>query len=108
LEKIIFRQGLSNYLEYLVFRLYEKEYFSFMDSSFDYVGKIIDFIYINIETFPYKNTPEKLEILGKHYITYKSNNRTSWYIFFDITANGTFLITNILNNHQEEIKFLNL
>lgn len=108
MEKIIFRQGLSDYLEYLTFILLEKEYFVFKETSFEYVGRIIDFIYENVENYPSKNVPEKLKFLGKYYIVYKSNEKTSWYIFFDITNNETFLITNILNNHQPEIRFLNL
>lgn len=107
MEKVIFRQGLLDYLEYLIFHLHESGYFVFKESSFQYVGKIIDFIYEKIETFPHKNTPEKLIFLGKQFIIYKSNNKTSWYIFFDITNEGAFLITNILNNHQPETRFLN-
>lgn len=108
MEKVIFRQGLLDYLEYLTFLLFEKGYFGFEDSSLDYIGKIVDFIYNKIGTYPHKITPEKLEFLGKYYIVYKSNERTSWYIFFDITLNKVFLITNILNNHQPETRFLNL
>lgn len=108
MEKVIFREGLLDYLEFLTFLLFEKGYFGFVDSSFEYIGEIIDFINTKIESYPHKNTPQKLEFLGKYYIVYKSNDKTSWYIFFDITVNDIFLITNIFNNHQPESQFLNL
>ena len=78
-----------------------------METAFDYIGKMTDFIYQNIETYSSKPAPKELKILGERYIMYKSNKRTAWYIFFDY-AEETYLVTNILNNHQKEIGYLNL
>ena len=38
----------------------EKGYFGLEDSSLDYIGKIVDFIYNKIGTYPHKITPENL------------------------------------------------
>lgn len=80
---IIFQKGVLNYLDDLVFILFKEEYFSFMQNSYDYVDKIIDFINNDISTFPSKKTPAALKNFGSRYIFYKSNQRTTWYIFFE-------------------------
>lgn len=100
-----FRNNVLNEFDYLVYRLFKKEYFGFVESSENYINKIIDFIYDNIESFPNKKTPLKLQHFGKNYIFYKINPRTTWYIFFE-KENTNFLITHILNNHSQEAKWL--
>lgn len=102
---IIFQYGVLDYLDDLVFILFKEEYFGFMQSSYDYVDKIIDFIENDIATFPSKKTPTALKNFGSKYIFYKSNQRTTWYIFFE-NKNNNFLITNIINSHCEETKWL--
>ena len=89
----------------LVFELYDNEYFGFIDNSEIFADKLIDFIFDSIATFPVRKTPDKLKYLGSRYIFYKSTQRTTWYIFFDM-ENDNYLITLILNNNSEEIKFL--
>ena len=80
---INFQNGVLDYLDDLVFILFKEEYFGFMQSSYDYVDKIIDFINHNITSFPSKKTPPELKNFGSNYIFYKSNQRTTWYIFFE-------------------------
>lgn len=63
--------------------LFEGEYFSYPENALIYVNKIVDFTINEIETFPYKQTPIKLKNYGSSYIFYKSNPRTTWYIFFE-------------------------
>jgi hypothetical protein len=43
--------------------------------------------------------------LGSNYIFYKSNARTTWFVFFEKLEENYF-ITGILNNHCEEAKFV--
>lgn len=102
---IIFQNGVLDYLDDLVFILFKEEYFGFMQSSYDYVDKIIDFLESDIATFPSKKTPVALKNFGSRYVFYKSNQRTTWYIFFE-NKNNNFLITNIINSHCEETKWL--
>jgi hypothetical protein len=102
---IIFQNGVLDYLDDLVFTLFKEEYFGFMQSSYDYVDKIIDFTFDNITTFPSKKTPTELKNFGSKYLFYKSNQKTTWYIFFE-NKNNNFLITNIINSHCEETKWL--
>jgi hypothetical protein len=74
------------------FILFGQEYFSNEENATRYVDKIVDFIILEINSFPHKLTPQKLQYLGSHYIFYQANNRTTWYVFFEKKSN--YLITN--------------
>ena len=87
----------------MVYTLFERDYFSYSEIAQHYVDKIVDFINLEINSFPHKTTLQKLRYLGANYIFYKSNKRTTWYIFFE-KNNSSFLITGIINNHCEEAK----
>lgn len=89
----------------LVFILYEKGYFSFLENSFEYVDNLVDFIEQDIANFPHKQTPENLIRFGSKYVFYKANNHTTWYIFFE-NKDNRYLVTYITNNHTEDIRFL--
>ncbi len=102
---IIFQQNVLEYLDDLVHILFVEEYFGFVESSEVFVDKIIDFIKNDIQNFPARKTPDKLKNFGSNYIFYKSNQRTTWYIFFEQMKNN-YLITNIINSNSEEVKFL--
>ncbi|MCV9928458.1 hypothetical protein OIU83_12385 [Flavobacterium sp. LS1R49] len=99
--KIIFEQVVLEYFDKLVFALFTEEYFSYPKSAQLYVDKIVDFIILEISSFPHRAAPKSLRYLGSNYIFYKVNKRTTWFIFFE-KKNESFLITGILNNHCEE------
>ena len=101
LGKVIFSDLLNGRFEELIFILFHKKYFSYLSNAIDYVNKIYDFISIDIHTFPQRKTPQDLKYLGSQYIFYKSNKRTTWYVFFEKSGKD-YLITGILNNHCEE------
>ncbi|WP_291285946.1 hypothetical protein [Flavobacterium sp.] len=105
MEKIIFEKEVLNSFEDLVFALFKEEYFGFLESSQNYVGKIVDFVISGISSFPHKKTPKSLQYLGLHYVFYKTNGRTTWYIFFD-KKDQNYLITGIINNYCVEAKEL--
>jgi hypothetical protein len=105
LEKIIFKNEILDYFDELVYSLFEEEYFSYSENAQLYVDKIVDFIILEINSFPHKPTPQKLQYLGSNYIFYKANARTTWYVFFE-KRDAVFLITGIINNHCEEAKEL--
>jgi hypothetical protein len=103
LEKVIFKDELLLYFDELIFTLFVQEYFSYEENAKRYVDKIVDFIILEINSFPHKPTPKKLRYLGSYYIFYKANNRTTWYIFFE-RQDFEILITGIINNHCEEAR----
>lgn len=105
MEKVIFKQGVLNYFDDLVYVLFAKDYFSYPENALNYVDKIVEFTMHEIASFPHKTTPIKLKNLGSNYIFYNANSRTTWFIFFE-RENNNYLITGILNNHCEEVKDL--
>lgn len=106
MEKVIILQkSVTDYLETLIFVLFEKEYFGFEETAQLYVSKIYNFIEKDLVKFPSKKTPPKLQKFGSNYAFYKANKTTTWYIFFE-TKNSRYLITHITNNHMAEASFL--
>lgn len=105
MEKVIFENAVLQYFDDLVYILFKDEYFGFAESAQNYTDKIVNFIISNISSFPNKNTPKPLQYLGLNYIFYKSNARTTWYIFFE-KRDQNYLITGILNNNSLEVKGL--
>nr|WP_314839350.1 hypothetical protein [uncultured Flavobacterium sp.] len=105
MEKVIFKEDILLYFDELISILFDREYFSYEKNAILYIDKIVDFITLEINSFPHKSTPQKLRHLGSNYIFYKANNRTTWYIFFE-RQDSVFLITGISNNHCEEAKKL--
>lgn len=105
MEKVIFKEEILLYFDELISILFDREYFSYEKNAILYVDKIVDFITLEINSFPHKSTPQKLRHLGSNYIFYKANNRTTWYIFFE-RQDSIFLITGISNNHCKEAKKL--
>ena len=102
---VIIRKNVTDYLEDLVFILYENEYFGFESDAQDYVQKIYDFIEYNLPIFPFRKTPGNLIELGSKYIFYKANQTTTWYVFFENVENR-YLVTFITNSHSEIVQHL--
>lgn len=102
---IYYKPEVVDFINQLVFDLYQKEYFGFLDDAIQYKDKLIDFIEKELPNFPYRHTPFILRNFGSKYIFYKANYQTSWYIFFE-NRNNEYLITFITNNHNKIAKFL--
>lgn len=93
---------LEDKLFKLVFILHSKEYFGFMDSSFEYVSKIFEFIN-TIPSLKYKITYNKK--FGAYYAVYKANSNTTCYIIFDKIENR-FFVNEITNNHCADYAYV--
>jgi hypothetical protein len=107
LEKVnlYYKPEAEDYFNELVFILFKEDYFSYLENAIIYKDKILFFIENNILTFPSRKTPQKLQSFGSNYIFYKSNQRTTWYIFFE-KSESNYLVTNIINSHSKEAKWL--
>jgi len=103
--EVVFTSSVIQYLNDLVLVLYRKQYFGFIESAEEYVSNIYKEVPERIKKTPHKKAPKPLQYLGLNYIFYKSNARTTWYIFFE-KSNQNYLITGILNNYSEEAKEL--
>ena len=104
--KIYNATNFIKYLDELVFILYREDYFQYIENAFEYTLKIYDFIDFSIQSFPRKKTPKSLLKYGDFYIFYKSNSRTTWYIFFS-QKETTYLIKHITNNHSFDSNLIN-
>jgi hypothetical protein len=71
-EKVILQKEVLDYLEELVYVLFENEYFSFKESAFEYVSKIICFAKDFIPENPHKTTPLELQKFGTYYVKLSS------------------------------------
>ena len=105
MEEIVINESVVGFLEELVYKLYKKEYFGFVDSAHEYVDKIYDFIYNELPDAQHKETPKALLRHGKYYVKYNANKRTAWYVFFDKKGNRYF-IEYITNNHVAKAAFI--
>jgi hypothetical protein len=103
--KVVFTPDVIDYLDVLVRILNKKECFGYVETAEEYVLKIYEAVPEKIKWNTHKSTPKKLQYLGSNYVFYKANARTTWYILFE-KQDAVFLITGILNNHCEEIKYL--
>jgi hypothetical protein len=80
MEEVIVLPELEDKIFKLVFTLYHEEYFGFLETTYEYIDKIVDFIY-TIPKQQYKTTYNKK--LGTYYCSFKANRNTTWYITFD-------------------------
>ncbi|WP_379963530.1 hypothetical protein [Epilithonimonas sp. UC225_85] len=99
--EIIYSQNFIDYIDELTLVLYKLNYFSFLESAYQYTDKIYDFVDENIDKPISKHSPKSFQKFGEFYIKYKANENTTWYIFFD-RKDHRFLVTHILNNHTEK------
>ena len=97
--RIIFHKDAEDYLSELVDVLYEKEYFGFEESAVSYVDDLIDDIVNNLHRKLKKKSPGQFLKYGDRYATYRRNNKTSWYVFFEV-ENDTYYVNYIANNHM--------
>jgi len=100
MKKIKYDKTVILFLEDLVEVLINKEYFSFYDTSEEYMWDLLQYVKNNIHTFPHKPAPPYFSKYGKNlfYIPYHRNKNTTWYILFEKTSHH-FLIRHITNNH---------
>lgn len=106
MEEIIFRKSVTAYLIELVDILYEKEYFSYKESSQEYVNKIYEAIYNDLPHIKHHETPQELKKYGNYYVKIQGSKRTTWYVFFD-TNRSRYIIEFITNNHMPESGYFN-
>ncbi len=103
--EVFYKPEVEKFINELVFILYKEDYFSFLENAIEYKDKLIDFIENNIQSFPFRFSPLPLYSFGSKYIFYRSNSRTTWYVFFEQKDNK-YLITYVTNNHSELSKYL--
>lgn len=87
--------------------LFDKEYFSYKESAYNYVFNIVNYIEQNIHILPHNSTPNLIQHLGNNFIIFQVNKNTTWYVLFD-KPNEDIYITFIFNNHEKFAKYIAL
>jgi hypothetical protein len=102
--KVIILPKVLDYLNELVYILYEKHYFSFLNSSVNYVDELLEDIEKDLPAKRHKPAPKYFDKYGKgmKYAAFRKNKHTTWYAFFKTyEENGKtfYLVRYIANNH---------
>ena len=110
---VIILPEVLQYLDDLVFILFQKQYFSYLDTSIEYIDDLIEDIKNNLPAKRKRPAPEYFirfvanleQAANMQYAVFKKNKRTSWYVFFttyedEQTGDDIFLIRYISNNHM--------
>jgi hypothetical protein len=104
--KVIALQAVIEYLNNLVFILYEKEYFGFKESARNYVDELLGDIKTNLPIKLHKPAPKYFNKYGSNmdYAVFKvrKSKHTQWYVFFTIYKKNEemfYLVRYIANNH---------
>jgi hypothetical protein len=103
---VIILPQVLEYLDELVYILYQKHYFSYLDLSLLYVDELLLDIESNLSAKKHKPAPKHYDKYGKglYYATFVKNKRTHWYPFFSkYMENGEtfYVVCYIGNNHTE-------
>jgi len=104
MAKVIFLPEVQEYYNNLEQILYEKGYFSFPDSSKEYVRDLVNDIKLNLPTKFKRPAPKHFDQYGKgmYYASFRKNKQTEWYAFFTkYNENGeiVYLVRHVENNH---------
>ena len=62
MERVIFKDNVLDYLDELVYTLFKEEYFSYSENAQRYVDKIVDFIIVELNSFPHKKHSSKTSV----------------------------------------------
>ena len=103
--RVLFQPEVQAYFKELIHILYEKEYFGYEETAMQYVDDLFDDIE---ETLPFrlkKPAPAYFDRYAKdmYYSVFKKNNRTQWYVFFNIGEHKeetVYLVQYVSNNHM--------
>ena len=105
--KIAYSEEFLESTDDLIYILYSKNYFSFIEDAENYVDKIYDFIRENIASYPAKSTPTDFKKYSESYLLYKANSNTTWYIFFTFKSD-VYYVEFITNNHTDLMESFNV
>ena len=101
---VVILPRVLEYLDSIVFTLFEKGYFSYLETSQRYIDELVDDIEKNLQTKQHKPAPKYFDKYGKamKYAVFKKNRRTCWYAFFKTyNKNGeTFYVVRFISNNH--------
>lgn len=105
MTKVLFTKEVREYLKEVSEIMYEKEYFSFLDSSQQYMESLIQEI---VETLPNRQAKLAPAYFARYsenmyYSMFRKSKNTQWYVFFNLFEDDkgehAYLVSYISNNH---------
>jgi len=101
---VIILPKVRQYFYELSYILYEKDYFSFLETSEQYVEELICDIQKNLPVKQHKPAPKHFDKYGKgmKYASFRKNKQTTWYVFFKTYKKNRetfYVVRYIANNH---------
>ena len=101
---VLFLPEVRQYLDELSHILYEKEYFSYVDTAERYVEELFNDIKTTLPNHQKRLSPSYFEKFGKkmYYAVFKKSKTTQWYVFFSIykyQGDFFYIVRYISNNH---------
>lgn len=84
--RVLVLPEVREYLKKLSYILYEKDYFSYLDSSVKYIEELFKEIETTLPNRQKRPAPPYFDRYGKnmYYVTTRKNRFTQWYVFFTI------------------------
>jgi hypothetical protein len=103
--KVLILPEVRQYLNELSQILYDKGYFSYLETSEKYMGELFEAIKTTLPNRQKRYAPLYFERYGKdmYYSTFRKNKQTQWYVFFNIYEDkkeSIYLVRYISNNHM--------
>jgi hypothetical protein len=102
-EKVVrFSENVTSYFNDLISTLFWQNYFGSIESSFQYIADMKNYLERNMALLPKYRAPRYFSRYqkGMQYVTYQSNKRTTWFFFF-LQQGNRYLICYVTNNHFE-------
>jgi len=101
---VVLLPEVLEYLDNLVFVLFQKGYFSYLETSQSYIDDLIDDIEITLPIRQHKPAPKYFDKYGNKmkYAGFNKNKQTTWYAFFTTYKENDetiYLVRYIANNH---------
>jgi hypothetical protein len=102
--KVLALPEVRQYLDELSYILYEKDYFSYLETAENYVEELFEDIKNTLPNRQKRYAPLYFERYGKnmYYSVFRKSKYTQWYVFFNIYNNRgelIYLVRYISNNH---------
>lgn len=96
--QIVIEPAVTQKLEQLVITLVDENYFATQEAAIKYVQELYKFIY-GLSTRTHRLMKNKGN--GAFCAMYKPNQRTTWYVLFDVKGEK-YLVRKLLNNHGQD------
>ena len=102
--RVLVLPKVRQYLYELSYILYQKDYFSYLDTAEKYVEELFEDIETTLPNRKRQPAPPYFDKYGKnmYYAAFRKNKQTQWYVFFNIYEDEgglIYLVKYISNNH---------